>query len=230
MKKLQLTTAERNWILPLLGERMETFMEGTFKVPAKYISNLQTVTAKVSTESNMELKQWERIMFCSCANERLSVLNLIHGEPGIDDLTDSYGALKSELAEIDTAYSILDKVEYGRYKRAPRFKERTSYAEYFERIEKLKRSEIIYLSGSNGVSPYKIAFVYNKSEFCTFELRHKIDLPSISFGQLKEDAIQYGRKFFQKVLTREQAIQNLSQFSASDYQEEQFLFLLEMLN
>jgi hypothetical protein len=230
MKKLQLTTTERNWILPLLNERMETFKEGEFKVPAKYISNLESVTAKVSTGSNMELKQWERIMICSCTNEKLSVLNILHDEVGIDDLTDAYGTLKRELSEIDTAYSILDKVEKGRYKRAPGFKERTSYAEYLERIEKLKRSEIIYLSGSNGLSPYKIAFVHNESEFCTFELRHKIDLPSISFGQLKEDAIQYGRKFFQRVLTREQAFQNLSQFSASDYQEGQFPFLLEMLN
>jgi hypothetical protein len=230
MKKLQLTTAETNWLLPLLRERMETFLDGTFKVPLKYTSNLESVTAKVSADSKLELKQWERIMVSSCTNERLSILNLLIDEPGIDDLTDLYGALKSELVEIDTAYSILDKVESGRYMRTPRFKEHTSYAEYFERIEKLKQSEIIYLSGSNSVSPYKIAFVYNKSEFCTFELRRKIDLPDISFGPLKDDAIQYGRKFFQKVLSREQAFENFSRFTESDYRDGQLPILLQLLN
>jgi hypothetical protein len=229
MKKIQISTDERDWLLPLLNERKQNYLDGSFNVPKKYIVNLESVIAKVSAEFNLELKQWEKIAISSCTNERLSILISLHGDPGIDNLTDLNGALKSELIEIDTAYSILDKVASGRYQRAPRFKERTSYTEYFERMGKMKRSDIIYLSGSNDVSPYKIAFVYNKTEFCTLELRHKIDLPNICFGPLKEDVVQYGRKFFQKVLNREQALKSLSRFTDADYRDGQLPFLLQML-
>lgn len=209
---------------------MINFPGDSFKVPEKYIANLKSVTGKVRTLSNLELKQWERIMISSCTNERLSILNSLNDELGVNDLMDFYGALKPDLVEIDTAYSVLEKVENGRYKSLPRYKERTSYMEYFESIEKLKQSEMIYLSGSKGVSPYKIGFVYKEAEYCSFELRRGIDLQSIFFTPLNDDAVRYGYKFFQQVLRRGEAFDNLNQFDDSEYREGQLPFLLRMLN
>lgn len=230
MKKLQLTIDERYWLLPLLNERMETLLTDSFEVPTQHVNNLGSAIKKVSIDLKLHLKTWEKIMISSCVNEHLSKLNLTIDKPNAYSLLNCAVAARRALEEIDNAYSILSKLENGLYKKAPIFKERISYAEYFERLEKLKGAEIIYLSGSNDVSPYKIAFVYNKTEYCQFELRHNIDLHSINFVPLNDDAIWYGRTYFQEVITRKQAFDSLSRFNDSDYSEGQLPFLLELLN
>jgi len=230
MKKLQLTIDERNWLLPLLNERMETLLTDAFEAPAHHLDNLDAAIKKVLTDLNLHLKTWEKIMISSCVNEHLSMLNLMIDKPDAYSLLNCDGVTRRTLEEIDNAYNILSKLENGKYKKASMFKERISYAEYFEMLAKLRGAEMIYLSGSNDVSPYKIAFVYNKKEYCQFELRQNIDLHSINFGPLKDDAIKYGRTYFQEVLTRKQAFESLSRFNDSDYREGQLPFLLELLN
>jgi hypothetical protein len=225
MKKISLTENERKWLMPLLKSRMTTFLSEPLKVPGLYTGNLLSATDKLNADLSVQLKQWEKVMIESCTNERLHQLNTITQKPDVYQLIDSDDELKNQLEEIDTAYSIL-----GKLKPTPTYKIRTSYREYFERLQKLKSSEMIYLSAVNGGSPYKIAFVHQGAEYCSFELGHPIELGTISFGRLNEDAVLFGRKKFHQVLSRDQAFAHLSQFGDNDYQYGQLPFLLHLLN
>jgi predicted DNA-binding protein len=230
MKKIDLTSTERYFLTPLLKNRIEEFKASAFAIPAKYSDNLHSAFAKISAGPVSTLRNWEKVLCSGCVNERLDMLNQTIERPDAYSLLASTPEKLKQLEQIDIAHSILEKLSSGWDKKALWFKERTSYAEYLDRVNKLKRSDMIYLSGSNGVSPYKIGFVYDRTEFCVFELRQKIDLYAIQFSNIGSDAIAHGRRYFQMVLNRKQAFEKLSHFDESEYNAGQLPFLLQLLN
>ncbi|WP_184545357.1 hypothetical protein [Mucilaginibacter sp. FT3.2] len=229
MRKINLGTEERNWLKPLLQQRIDHFKTVEADVPLKYLANTESALSKIITNEFPTLREWERVMCSSVTNEKLDFLYQTTELPDAFSLADSTPGYLAQLAEIDLAEGL--KQKFGRKKDVHvRRYERKSYKEYLAQIEKLKQSDMIYISGSTNISPYKIGFVYQQSELCVFELRNKIELHSLGFSKIPTDASKYGKQYFQAVTTRKQALERFEKHNDDEYVDGQLHFLKTVLN
>jgi hypothetical protein len=228
MKAVNLNKEECAWLSPLLEQRAEMHETSEYSIPQKHVLNTISALKKVSTGFVSHLNEWERVMCSSCASEEL--YELYQSIPK----TDAYSLLNctasdlAHLMKIDLGEEIKTRLGRSERKSSPFYYKRTSYQEYLNRLAKLKRSEIIFMSGSNGIIPYKIGFVSSGKEICVFELRRKIELYSICFHPINMDPYRYGQQYFQRVVNREQAYNALKPFSEDV--EEKIKLICQLLN
>lgn len=227
MRKIIFTDEECTWLKPLLEERIECFNNEEFNIPQKYLNWTTSALLKLTASTEVFLSDWEQTMCSSCTREEVDNLYRSIELPDAFSLLDSTSAYLAELHDIDIAENIITKLYRRKYK-SRRSYERVSYSEYLSRLKKLKQSDLIYLSGNT--SPYKIGFVYQNKEVCVFELRHKIELHSLSFYSINMSPDIYGKTYFQSVTTRQQALERLTVYTENEYVEGQLRFLKELLN
>lgn len=234
MKPIQLSSEEKKFLLPYVQARLATLLERTSNPPKKYITALQSLIKKLSDTTEHTYSDFEKPLSCGCIKdgfERLlaDVVPLTSGYRWLQ-LPDSQ---KVAMGKVDIAKSILHKFgdykirEGGRvYTVKPRF-----YSTGFEAIEKLRKSDTIYLSHYGGDKFYKIGFVYNGIEYTVFESRHQVAPLEISFGKVPGGNVQeYGELNFSIVTSRKEALSILTQLNHSEYPEDIISFFQAVLN
>lgn len=234
MKPIQLSADEKEFLLPYVQARLTTLSEISSNPPKKNINALQAIVKKLSDTSDHTYSPFEKPLCCACIKDKFKslsaeVLPLTSGYKWLQ-ITDNQ---RIAMARVDIAKSILQK--FGEYKIRkggrthtviPRF-----YSKGFDAIEKLKKSDIIYLTHSDSNGYRKIGFVYNTTEFTTFELRHQVAPLEIDFGNLKgTNAHEYGQLHFSMVANREEARNIFNRLGHAEYPEDVISFFQTILN
>lgn len=172
------------------------------------------------------LKDWERSMCISVANEKLSELD------SSVKVTDAYSLLnisasdRKILEEIDLAKIVLIKLGEGKARSQMGHDFSSFYVDGYLALQKLTKCEMIYISKSFDNKVYKIGFVHDGKEVSVYDMRHKVDIGDIQFYTLNDDPISYGKRYFSVVTDKSGA---LSILKGENYPDDQLHFFSRLL-
>ena len=128
---------------------------------------------------------------------------------------------KEEMLKIDIIQNIKSKLTGIEYE---------TFGKVFEKINKLKKIETIYVSYENNYKPYKIAFVNLKqNEILRFELNNLNDFESLDFSKLNKMELNRIGNGYSRICSRNDAFQIFEKYAKNE-ENETFEFCRTILN
>jgi hypothetical protein len=197
------------------------------KFTISYINPLISVSDKMVQGGIEVYTEREKLICRSCINEHiLEFNNKFDFEEPLDWLSLS-NERKEIVNRIDLSHDILLKCK-AKDKKLRSFNTKFRFRNTLDALERLKKSETIFLSGLNDV--YKIAFV-NEDAFLTFELKSSISIYEIKFSAYAGKSIaDYGKQYFSLTTDKEHAKKLLSTCDPKYYPSGVLEFISAVLN
>lgn len=230
MKHIKFTEFQKNLLIELLNQRLKYYNEFSYKKARK---RLLSALNKISTGSVTIFSDWDKTTFIGCINEHYEEFyTQLHLETVFSWLTVSQRQ-RELILKIDACKDIL--VNCGYYSKRPilgRYDTEFRYTNILSAIDKMKKSDKIFLSRSGEHDFYKIAFVYNDEEYVPFELKNVV-FPKKHFRFISLEgkvADTYGKKCFSLVTTKSEAKELLTTCENSNYPEGVLEFMNHLLN
>lgn len=235
MKTLAFTTEEKTLLRPLLKERIE-ILSIEPKIGSKaeikkwenyYLVPLVSALNMLSNNEPIVFSAKERLMCISCINEHIDDY---YRELDLKNAY-SWAVISAEQLKVvnrlDTCNDILTKCGYfNRKEELIRYNHKFRYRDIIQTIDKLRKSETIYLAGVDTNDIYKIAFVNENKELMEFELKNDILLYSRPFRKVTEDY----SKYYEVTTNRKEAKELLDSCNRSYYPKGVLEFVSQVLN
>lgn len=193
----------------------------------RYINPIQSALNKLLNREEVFYNKWEKSACVSCINEHYqSFLNKFKLSTPLSWLTVS-DEQREVISQIDNCKNILSKCGY--YSKKGLFAKADSglrYCNVVEKINKLAKSDKIFLWSVGKNRYYKVDFVYENKETFSFELTHQIllnDFYHESFtDQLPNDSVA-------AVTTKNTALELFSRSKQEDYPQDVHEFITALL-
>jgi hypothetical protein len=230
MKQTTFTTDERNLLQGLLKKRLDNYNKTYIdkasgdKIGIKhfenfYIKPMASALDKILNHESAIYSSKEKLALMSCANEHYDhfykELNL---SAPLSWVTIS-DYQRNVISKLDNCKNILLKCGYYNTKQfSVEFDKDFRYSNILTLVEKLKRSNRIFLSGTGQNDYYKIAFVYDNKEYLPFELKHHISLRNINFISLNgQSPDSIATKKFSLITTKPKAKELIASCESKNY-------------
>ena len=243
MRQTTFTTDEQNLLKGLLEKRLDELKQystdrndsdkkGWKRFDSFYIKPIVSALDKISRQQPTTFDSKEKLAFTSCINEHYDDLyKQLKVTTAFSWLTIS-DEQKMVIAKLDLCKDILVKSGYYKQKQTfVKYNLEFRYNQILTTVEKLKKSDKIFLSKVGENDFYKIAFVYDSKEFLPFELKHKVSLRDIQFASLREQTPEeYARDRFSLTTTKDKAKEMLSTCDTKYYPDGVLEFMNHLLN
>ena len=243
MKQIIFTKDERAILQGFLEKRLDYYRKylneiglidraGKRSFDSFYIKPLLSALEKILNQESAFFDSKEKLVFISCINEHFDdVFNELKLPTALAWLTIS-DKQRTNIIQLDTYKDILQKSGYYSKKHSfIRYDTEFRYRNILAIVEKMRRSDIIFLSQVGQGYFYKIAFVCNNEEYFPFELSHQISLRDIKFipfyGQTLESIAS---KNFSLTTTKSKAKELISTCEPLHYPEGVLDFMKELLS
>lgn len=231
MKSSPFTENQRTMLQQLLFERLKSYDQpnneksntANFKRFYRYyVEPTRSALDKLAYAGPDNYNDKEKLCCISCVNEHYDhTLDRLKIKTALDWINISEDQRKT-IAILDDCKDILNDCGYfSSQKTPPKLVPDFRYGAILKVFDKLKRSDLIFLSKTVQNEYYKIAFVHNNEEYLSFELSQKIswrNLAFISFGGTPVEEIAKAR--FSFMCTKVEARELLSVFKPKYYFEE----------
>jgi hypothetical protein len=231
MKYPIFTESQRLTLQHLLSERLKSYdvtdndesNTANFKrFYSYYVARTRSAFDKITNIESTGYSDKEKLSCISCINEHYSrTLDQLKLKSTLDWLNVSDDQRKV-VADLDDCKEILNNFGYFKTKNIlPQVDPDFRYGAVLKVFDKLKRSDLIFLSKTAQNEYYKIAFVHNNGEYLSIELSHKIswrNLAFVGFGNTPINEIAKTR--FSMMATKAEARELLSVFKPKYYFEE----------
>lgn len=187
----------------ILKFQQEPILKFTKKETLKIISAINQSLSKLEKDNEIDF------------NNPLFFLNISTQQKGKLDLID----LHKDILEKSGFYKTEKFIPIGNQK--------FRYRHIFDIIEKLQKSDTVFLSKSDKF--YKIGFFYNRKELATFNLSQRINILENPFSIEKETVSQIANRFGIQTdkLNAKKVFSNIKTSVYSEYVIEFFLKILE---
>lgn len=242
MKPITFTTDEKKLLQDLLKKRLDsyrkTFEQDQLDKSSKrhfenlYFKPLVSALDKVSNQDTVFYDSREKKSVISCINEHYDdFYNELQLPTALSWLTITEQK-RLVVAKLDNSENIL--VKCGFYNKRSNFlRDDTDfrYGNILKAVDKLKMSNMVFLSKIGEKTYYKIAFIYENIEYATFELTHKISWRDIKFASLNNESPQeFGAQRFSLMTTKEDAKFIFANCDKEIYPESVLDFINSLLN
>lgn len=223
MKETIFTTRELNFLLKLLKDRIESYQEEE-NVPTRYVQPLEETIGKLLSDWDNVYYKKHRTAINSCIGRYRNQLRSIENSyAGLS--ANEWLALttedKNEMANLDLCFAILEKT--GEKKNSFRF------SKIFDKIERLKKCDKIYLGVQGTDNLYKVAFVDNR-DVMNWDLEGGVNIKSADFAKRASDSINSYAFKYGKAYSRADAAKVLENCRISSTPREHFDFVASLLN
>ena len=229
MKKEKFTNEEIELLKVFINIRIENDRKLAVNIKHKYIKALHSAYEKLMKGELSDFNSIEKIIFCSVVNENLPMIRQKLTLNTCISWINISEEQKKVIFEIDNCTSILEKC--GFYKRNKRFafadEFRLKFSKRIELIEKLKKSEGIFLSKAEKNDYYKIAFVYKNREYAQFELKSPLSLNNIEFTPFNSSL---SSRYTSSIMTKKEASECLLSCEKDKYPEDVLEYYQLLLN
>ncbi len=233
MKHIKFTEYQKNLLIELLNQRLKYYNDDNEFLYKKARKRLLSALNKICSGNVTTYSDWDKATFMSCINEHYeefyTQLNL---ETAFSWLM-VFQRQRELILKVDACKDIL--VNCGYYSKKPmlgRCDTEFRYEKILSAVDKMKKSDKIFLSRSGEHDYYKIAFVYNDEEYVPFELKNGVSpRKNFQFISLKgQDAEKYGKQYFSLVTAKSEAKELLTNCESSNYPEGVLEFMNHLLN
>jgi hypothetical protein len=231
MKYPIFTETQRLKLQYLLSERLKSYdvTDNDESNPAKfkrfysyYVGPTRSALDKITNTESVVYSDKEKLSCIGCIHEQYNrTLDQLKLKSTLDWL-DVSDAQRKVVADLDDCKEILKN--FGYFKTKNIFQEIDpdfSYGAVLKVSDKLKKSDLVFLSKTAQNEYYKIAFVHNSEEYLSIELPHKIswrNLAFVGFGNTTIEEIASTK--FSFMTTKPEARELLSVFKPKYYFEE----------
>jgi len=168
MKPTIFTSKEKELIRKTLLLRKESYQK--HEVPLRLKKNIEDTLEKINSDFDNYFLKNHNTQITSCINEFITPfeerIEFYFKLPSIN-FTKLTNTEKEEIELFDLCFSILEKTGYR--------KSKTRFLKIFEKIEKLKNSEIICISRNDEKNVYKVAFI-NHDETMEWAINSEVNL------------------------------------------------------
>lgn len=197
-----------------------------------YVKPLASALDKISNYDTASYDSKEKTACISCINEHYNNFrNELQLPTASSWLTISEQQL-NVIRKLDNCKNILFKCGYYNKKYAYKtYDIEFRYSHILTTVDKLKKSSKVFLSKAGQDDFYKIAFIYNESEYLTFELKKPINLIDIKFTSIREQSLEeIARERFSMLTTRTKAKELLATCDNRYYPDGVLGFMNVLLN
>lgn len=243
MKQIIFTKDERVILQGFLEKRLDYYHKylneiglidrtGKRNFDSFYIKPLISALEKISNQESASFDSKEKLVFISCINEHFDdVYNELKLPTALSWLTIS-DKQRQIITQIDTYKDILQKSGYYSKKHSfVRYDTKFRYRNILEVVEKMRLSDIIFLSHVGQGYFYKIAFVCNNEEYFPFELSQQISLRDIKFIPFNGQTLEsIAAKKFSLTTTKSNTRELISTCEPIHYPEGVLDFIKELLS
>lgn len=243
MKQTTFTTDERNLLEGVLNKRLDYYNEclteqassdksGKKRFESFYVKPLVSALDKISNYKTALYDSKEKLACISCINEHYNdYYSELQLPTAFSWLTISDQQLIVVL-KLDNCKEILYKCGYYNKKDTyKRYDTEFRYNHILTIIDKLKRSNKVFLSKAGQKDFYKIAFVYDDKEFLPFELKQQVTLRDVKFSSLNGQAPEdIATKKFSMLTTKSKAKELLATCEPNSYPDNTLNFMNVLLN
>jgi hypothetical protein len=229
MKKLKFTGPEREWISKSLRFRIANDETRGIFCNKNYLA-AQSALEKVLAESENFYKPWEVTLIVSCVNEQLYDYFPQVDLPDANAYLHISEPMLTACNFIDMGKDILVKCRMHKAKTQFGYNFETRYRDRFAAIDRLRKAEDIYLSGSVDHGFYKIGILCGGTSLAVIELEQHLEGRDIQFQRLPTDPVSYRKGRFSVLTQRAEALRLLSHSRVSERSAAQIAFVREVLN
>ncbi|SNA87662.1 hypothetical protein FI146_620003 [Flavobacterium psychrophilum] len=196
MKNIKFIEAEKTSLIEIIRLGNSQYDESFSKHGESLLTKIEVENYEFSNKELLVLKSYTSNWINNNAAQIDSIFEK-YWNKNVNNYLNIEENERIEMRKIDLMFSLKSKLFSKKHK---------TFENVFEKIEKLKQSETIFISNSNDGKPYKIAFVNLKqNEIFKFELNNLNNFESISFDKKnKSELNEIGRKYA-KVCNKKEA-------------------------